>query len=76
ERAVILCQGQVITARHLTLPARTPEEKLELLTLSEVERIHISNVLASSENNRTKAAKLLGISRSTLNEKIKTYQIA
>jgi len=41
-----------------------------------VERIHIRNVLASSGNNRTKAAKLVGISRSTLNEKIKTYQLA
>jgi len=76
ERAVILCQGQVITTGHLTLPVAAPEERSEPLTLSEVERIHIRNVLASSGNNRTKAAKLLGISRSTLNEKIKTYQLA
>jgi transcriptional regulator with PAS, ATPase and Fis domain len=76
ERAVILCHGQVITTGHLTLPVSAPEETPELLTLSEVERIHIRNVLASSGNNRTKAAKLLGISRSTLNEKIKTYQLA
>ena len=76
ERAVILCQGQVISARHLTLPSHASEEEPEPLALSEVERIHISKVLASSGNNRTKAAKLLGISRSTLNEKIKTYQIA
>jgi len=76
ERAIILCQGQVITTGSLTLPAAAPEETPELLTLSEVERIHIRNVLASSGNNRTKAAKLLGISRSTLNEKIKTYQLA
>src|SRR5512135_2981585 len=58
ERAVILCQGQVITTSFLTLPVETPEEKPELLTLSEAERIHIRNVLASSGNNRTKAAKL------------------
>ena len=76
ERAIILCQGQVITTGSLTLPAAAPEETPELLTLSEVERIHIRNVLASSGNNRTKAAKVLGISRSTLNEKIKTYQLA
>lgn len=76
ERAVILCQGQVITSDFLTLPVSTPEGKPELLTLSEVECVHIRNVLASSGNNRTKAAKLLGISRSTLNEKIKTYQLA
>jgi two-component system response regulator HydG len=76
ERAVILCQGQIITTGFLTLPVAAPEEKHELLTLSEAERIHIRNILASSGNNRTKAAKLLGISRSTLNEKIKTYQLA
>lgn len=75
ERGIILCQGQVITTGSLTLPVAAPEETPELLTLSEVERIHIRNVLASSGNNRTKAAKLLGISRSTLNEKIKTYQL-
>jgi DNA-binding protein Fis len=28
-----------------------------------------------AEGNRTKAARLLGIARSTLNEKIKLYQI-
>ena len=76
ERAVILCQGQVVTTGSLTLPVDAPQGKPESLTLNEVERIHIRNVLASSGNNRTKAAKLLGISRSTLNEKIKTYQIA
>ncbi|HXX53657.1 MAG TPA: sigma 54-interacting transcriptional regulator, partial [Thermodesulfovibrionales bacterium] len=76
ERAVILCQGQVITTGLLTLPAGAPQDKAEPLTLSEMERIHIRNVLASSGDNRTRAAKLLGISRSTLNEKIKTYQLA
>jgi DNA-binding NtrC family response regulator len=75
ERAVILCQGQVITTGSLTLPVSSPEEGPEPLTLSEIERIHIRDVLSSSGNNRTKAAKLLGISRSTLNEKIKTYQL-
>ncbi len=76
ERAMILCQGQVITASFLTLPVRQTPEKGEPLTLDEVERQHILNVLESTGSNRTKSAQLLGISRSTLNEKIKSYGLS
>lgn len=75
ERAAILCQGQVITVPTLTLPAGPNKERDAIVTLKEVECSHIRNILASTGNNRTQAAKILGISRSTLNEKIKTYRI-
>lgn len=73
ERAMILCQGQVITAPYLTLPAPLSglSGETALRDLKDVECMHIKNVLASVGNNRTRAAKILGISRSTLNEKIK-----
>jgi DNA-binding NtrC family response regulator len=71
ERAMILCQGQVITTPYLTLPAPQHTEKADALALKEVESIHIRNVLVSVGQNRSRAAKILGISRSTLNEKIK-----
>ena len=40
-------------------------------TLAEIEREHIVNVLGSVDGNKTKAAKILGIDRKTLREKIK-----
>ncbi|MCK5332035.1 MAG: sigma-54-dependent Fis family transcriptional regulator, partial [Candidatus Marinimicrobia bacterium] len=39
-------------------------------TLEEVQVDYINNVLASVNNNKTKAAKILGIDRKTLREKL------
>lgn len=71
ERAMILCDGQIITTPYLTLPALPPAEESGVRTLKDVESMHIRNVLASVGQNRSRAARILGISRSTLNEKIK-----
>jgi len=76
ERAIILCQGQMIGAQHLLLPAAGTEDEAVLFQLEDVERLHIKKVLAAVSQNRSKAAGLLGISRSTLNEKIKKFGIA
>jgi DNA-binding protein Fis len=35
---------------------------------------HISNVLTSVKNNKTQAAKILGIDRKTLNSKLKKLE--
>jgi DNA-binding protein Fis len=40
-------------------------------TLAEIEMQHIRNVLASCGGNRTNAARILGIDRKTLREKLK-----
>jgi len=68
---MILCQGQVITTHYLTLPVPTTSGDNGMQSLKEIEATHIRNVLASVGNNRSRAAKILGISRSTLNEKMK-----
>ena len=44
-------------------------------SLAEVEAGHINNVLADAGGNKTKAAKILGIDRKTLREKIKRYNL-
>lgn len=75
ERAVILCQGHVITKENLLLKQEVKTEYEPLLTLKDVERLHIHRVLRYTGNNKTKAAQILGISRSTLNEKIKEYNL-
>jgi len=41
-----------------------------------MEKVHISRVLKKLEWNKSKAAKLLGVSRATLREKIRRYSLA
>lgn len=70
ERSLILCQGQTIGLEHLHLPDVRQRDRAGL-TLSEVEQAHIMHVLELSGGNRTRAAQILGLARSTLNEKLK-----
>jgi transcriptional regulator with GAF, ATPase, and Fis domain len=73
ERAVILCEGGLVTGEHLpiTVVAAKPAQLLgsamltstEALTLSVVERDVIEKALASARNNKSRAAKLLGVPR-------------
>jgi len=42
--------------------------------LAQVEAEYIRNVLASTGDNKTRAAKILGIDRKTLREKLKVEQ--
>ncbi len=73
ERAVLLCQHGDIDIGHLMLTCRQDTSKEKALSLSEVERSHIEHILKNTGGNRTKAAQILGIARSTLNEKIKQF---
>ncbi len=72
ERSLILCQEETIGLAHLHLPV-VAELKREALSLGEVEEAHIRRVLDLAGGNRTKAAQMLGLARSTLNEKLKQY---
>jgi DNA-binding NtrC family response regulator len=46
------------------------------MTLREVERIQIERTLEQTNGNKSKAAGILGISRQTLREKLKTFNNA
>jgi len=70
---VILSQGHFITRENLLLESPDNTATNTLLTLEEVEKLHIKKVLDYTKKNRTQTAQILGISRSTLNEKIKKY---
>ncbi len=81
ERAVTLCEGGEIS--HLDLPPSFRDAPVPLLregdafpysdsmTLVQLEGEHIRRVLARTGGNTTKAAKSLGISRSTLWRKMR-----
>ncbi len=82
ERAVILANGETIERKHLPLELckaavnksfeNHPPADLDL-TLEDLEREYILRVLKRQGGNRTAAAKRLGISRSTLLERLKRY---
>jgi DNA-binding NtrC family response regulator len=80
ERAVTLSKGEVIEPHHLPadlqqLAFRVRRPQKELLTLDENEREYILWVLRQVNDNKTKAAEILGIDRVSLWRKIKRYGV-
>jgi two-component system response regulator HydG len=83
ERAVIMARGDVITPDEFpeTLRSLDPDLKKSSIDLSPgrslkaVEKEMILRTLEDSNGNRTHAAKILGISRRTLQLKLKDYGI-
>jgi DNA-binding NtrC family response regulator len=88
ERATILAKGDFIVPEDLPLELRkdirglgiaASDEKWTgkdgLLPLAEVERNYILKVLQEKGGNKSKTARILGVSRSTLREKLNRYRI-
>ncbi len=79
HRAVLICDRPLIDLEHLNLPQYNSSEEPPVagLTLMEkTERAKIIEVLEQTGGNKFKTAKLLGIGRQTLYNKLKLYQIA
>lgn len=82
ERMVVMARSDKLTARDLPPAVRetassTPHPKgLASVTLEEVGRKTILAALRANKNNRTNAAKQLGISRRTLHRKLRDLDIA
>lgn len=65
---------QYVVIGELNLPSlEKAHSTLTPLPLKEMERLHIEAMVKKCENNRTKAAKALGISVRTLRNKLKSY---
>jgi DNA-binding NtrC family response regulator len=79
ERAVLLSDQKTITINDLHFDGHTQVGSPFLdsrLTLLELEKQHIERVLQEERGRVEKAAKRLGIPRSSLYQKIKKHQIA
>jgi DNA-binding NtrC family response regulator len=84
ERAIIFAEGDVIRPDDLNLPhmpasketvIQEIEEDASVLSMEEIEKRHIANVLKRNRWDRTQTANQLGISPKTLYTKIKKYEI-
>lgn len=79
ERTVVMDLSDVIESAHLRLEISCPIiphlTSLKGLTLGEVEKKHILDTLTTHNQNRTQAAKALGISLRTLRNKLAQYRL-
>ncbi len=78
ERAVLLGDQQLLTAKDLHFDVRADTDRFDdgaITTLEEVERTHIARALRILGGQVPEAAKMLGIPRSSLYNKIKQYRI-
>ncbi|MFK7737401.1 MAG: sigma 54-interacting transcriptional regulator [Pirellulaceae bacterium] len=84
ERAIVLGIRETIVADDLSLVSFGSElgsenepgggsEQFLPIPLAELEKAHIFAMLEHTEGNKTRAAQLLGIERSTLDRKLKKY---
>ncbi|MEQ8847557.1 sigma 54-interacting transcriptional regulator [Botrimarina sp.] len=88
ERAVVLARGEVIDVDDLVLStlktsgdteAELPAGRggsYEPVPLAEIERRHILATLKSTGWNKSRSAGILGIERSTLDRKIRRYELS
>jgi two-component system, NtrC family, response regulator AtoC len=84
ERTIVMTASDLIHNEDLYLENEYPKSKniktqaaavnYEGITLQQIEKKHILDTLASQDYNRTKTAKVLGISIRTLRNKLKLYQ--
>jgi len=89
ERAVVLCRGQQVgqedlllltklaTAGDTEVPPAQPgvSDAFQPSSLADMERLHIQATLRHTEWNKSRAAGILGIERSTLDRKIRRYEL-
>jgi DNA-binding NtrC family response regulator len=77
ERGAVVAAGQVIQVGDLGLPARedAPPRPGTLASLEEVEKRHVAAVLAYAGGNVSQSARILGIDRVTLYNKMRKYGI-
>ena len=87
ERAVVLARGETIEMDELILTNLGPsadagieqvsfDQAYQERSLAEVEADHIRATLTETGWNKSKSAQILGVERSTLDRKIKRYEIA
>lgn len=84
ERAVVLCPHEFVDASQIQLskleskssaPTASPrrDDRYTELSIEDLEKEHILRILEQTQGNKSRAAQILGIERSTLDRKLKKY---
>lgn len=82
ENSVVNCTGEILTERELEIGEKQTvnqisdddNEGIRLMSLKEAEKLLIKKALIHTSENRTQAAKILGVSIRTLRNKINEYR--
>lgn len=64
-----------VVRQYLDDMGNTPPDNLHELILNEVEKPLIEAVLEHTEGNQSRAAEVLGITRTTLRNRVKRYKL-
>ena len=79
ERAIIVATGRVIDEHDLpaglSAAVAAQRQKEQPPSLAEMEATYIAEVLSATRGNKTECARILGISRKNLYEKIARYEL-
>jgi len=90
ERAILLCDGGLITRDHLPAPMLRPDQVetrpshgnggprgavAEDVNLGAMERDYIAKALSQSKGNKSQAARLLGLTRAQLYWRMEKYDL-
>jgi len=80
EHGFVLCEGEIIEAKHLPAsicPSPKPDKTQvgEPATIKQMEILLMAQALRRNKGNKTAAAKELGINKSTLFRKMKAFNV-
>ncbi|GLX78559.1 sigma-54-dependent Fis family transcriptional regulator [Thalassotalea insulae] len=76
ERAVLLNSNALIDVEDLRLKAAAPKQQLPIMTLRDAEIQLIKKALLQTDNHIPQAAKLLGLTKSSMYRRIEKYELA
>jgi len=80
EHAVILAESELVDAEQLPIHTQEAASQLQLMipgvTLAELERYAITETLKAVSGSPAKAAKLLGVSRRTIQYRMREYGLS
>ncbi len=81
ERAVVLCTGDTISSNDMPVRIQRMQQEIRCIsipigsTVEEAEKKLILETLDSVGNNKAKAARILGVSRKTLHNKLNIFAL-
>jgi len=76
ERCVIIASDEKLNVRDLPLEIQmSQDDKINMLDLASVEKMHITKMLKYTGGNKTEAARLMKIGLTTLYRKMEEYGI-